>query len=575
MTACPEIAPLLLPRGLDLLEPPAEAEVEAHLAACDGCRRAAEGRVAALLDALTLPPAAAAPDGWEGLAARIAAERDRRGGPRVALACSFCRDALERAAATFCGACLAPHHDECFAEHGRCSAPGCGETRRVRAAEGPAPARRRRWAPWVGLLGAGAVAAVAALTPPRAAAPAGPALVVEPLAAGTAGDRVRVDVRDAPAEQVFARLAAAAGRPITCRVADRVSFSGEGPWREVLDQLALLLRCSVEVLDTGALVIDRAATVSLRVRDADLRKVLVDLAEPQGVGLILDPALTGTVTVDVDEVHWLQAMHAIVRTAGDFTIVEERHDLLRIVPTSSFEPMLHTELLPLRHVRGVEAEALARLLRLAAEQRRDARDPPAQVALDPAANGLVITATRPLLRALQRLVERHDRTAAGDAPGAIVSVRVDDADVRQVLLDLAEGQGQRLILAPEVQGTVSVDLADVHWLRAMNAVVQAAGAFELVEEADGLLRAVARSTIQAERVTEVVPLRHVGGAEADVLVALLERAAEELTEEGDPPARVALDPRANGLVITATRPLLRELLRLVERHDRAPGDGPR
>ncbi|MBX3472537.1 MAG: hypothetical protein KF878_37275, partial [Planctomycetes bacterium] len=397
-------------------------------------------------------------------------------------------------------------------------------------------------------------------------------------AAGSAGDRVRVDVRDAPAEQVFARLSAAAGRPITCRVADRVSFSGEGPWREVLDQLALLLRCSVEVLDTGALVIDRAATVSLRVRDADIRKVLVDLAEPHGVRLILDPALTGTVTVDVDEVHWRRAMHAIVRTAGDFAIVEERLDLLRIVPASAIEPALRTELLPLRHVRGAEADALARLLRLAAEQRREEGDPPAQVAFDPAANGLVITAPRPLLRALQRLVERHDRApaeAVGVDPGSTVSVRVQDADVRQVLLDLAERQRLRLILAPEVQGTVTVELDDVHWLRAMSAIVRSAGAFELVEEAGGLLRAVARGSIQAERVTEVVPLRHVGGAEAEVLAGLLRRAAEELSGEGDPPAQVALDPRGGGLVITAPRPLVVELLRLIERHDRAPADAPR
>lgn len=93
---------------------------------------------------------------WERIAASVEAgadaEADDAPAPdeaadapliSIALACSYCHDVLARAEAAYCASCLAPHHGECFSEHGRCAAPGCGETHWVRA-QAPAPAARRR-----------------------------------------------------------------------------------------------------------------------------------------------------------------------------------------------------------------------------------------------------------------------------------------------------------------------------------------------------------------------------------------------------------------------------------------------
>lgn len=49
----------------------------------------------------------------------------------IGLSCCFCHDTLERVDATYCAACLAPHHNACFIEHGRCSTIGCEEKRSV------------------------------------------------------------------------------------------------------------------------------------------------------------------------------------------------------------------------------------------------------------------------------------------------------------------------------------------------------------------------------------------------------------------------------------------------------------
>ncbi len=61
--------------------------------------------------------------------------RDRAPDLVIALSCSFCRGVLVRDDVVYCASCLAPHHPECFRDHGRCSVMGCSETRVVRPSE--------------------------------------------------------------------------------------------------------------------------------------------------------------------------------------------------------------------------------------------------------------------------------------------------------------------------------------------------------------------------------------------------------------------------------------------------------
>ncbi len=66
---------------------------------------------------------------------------------KVSLSCSYCHEELPRGEAAFCAGCLAPHHADCFAEHGECSAIGCGVSRVVRTEpiSVVATPRRRSW----------------------------------------------------------------------------------------------------------------------------------------------------------------------------------------------------------------------------------------------------------------------------------------------------------------------------------------------------------------------------------------------------------------------------------------------
>lgn len=102
-----------------------------------------------------------------GLRARVEARRasDRpgdRAGARVALRCTYCHDGLTAGDACHCATCLAPHHPDCFAAHGRCGVHGCGGARVVRAglpAPRPAPPRSPWWFAAGGALGGALVTA--------------------------------------------------------------------------------------------------------------------------------------------------------------------------------------------------------------------------------------------------------------------------------------------------------------------------------------------------------------------------------------------------------------------------------
>ncbi len=56
-----------------------------------------------------------------------------------------------------------------------------------------------------------------------------------------------------------------------------------------------------------------------------------------------------------------------------------------------------------------------------------------------------------------------------------VSLVVDDAPVAQVLQSLAELKQKNLVVAPDVSGTVSLQLKEVPWQQALRSVIDSAG----------------------------------------------------------------------------------------------------
>jgi hypothetical protein len=60
----------------------------------------------------------------------------------------------------------------------------------------------------------------------------------------------------------------------------------------------------------------RGFPISLSLRDAPLPEVLRSFARIAGVNLVLQPGVTGTVTVELHDVPWDQALYVILKTHG-------------------------------------------------------------------------------------------------------------------------------------------------------------------------------------------------------------------------------------------------------------------
>ncbi len=134
-------------RAVGGLDDAGRAALEAHLATgCAGCAALAADLEAAL-DAVRLPEEEPAPGGWERVRLRLDDSAAAAPAEPVAVKvrCTYCKDDLAKGTKACCAACLAPHHADCFAEHGRCAAPGCAETRTLAAAPNRRPTRRLPW----------------------------------------------------------------------------------------------------------------------------------------------------------------------------------------------------------------------------------------------------------------------------------------------------------------------------------------------------------------------------------------------------------------------------------------------
>lgn len=176
MTRCPGPDLLLLLReGLadqDDEEARAMATLRTHVEGCARCRASTEGLDRALTPPpLPFSPAELLPAIKERLARREGQAVVAEVAPAlsVRLLCTYCRDGLGGPDPVYCATCLAPHHGDCFAEHGRCAATGCEGRQVVRTAD-PAPVRRSRQSGLalvlLGAIGAGGVAALTSSTFP-------------------------------------------------------------------------------------------------------------------------------------------------------------------------------------------------------------------------------------------------------------------------------------------------------------------------------------------------------------------------------------------------------------------------
>lgn len=195
---------------------------------------------------------------------------------RVRVSCSFCHDGLSRPDAVFCAGCLAPHHEECFMTHGKCSAAGCGVEQLVRPtapattapATTPPAAPRRRGLWWGGALalltGLGAAAAWSGVGRAPAVVTVDPE-VLRAAEARTTAERQQREATRAKNRAMEDDLAAR-----------RVSMNFDGtPLLDAVDFLRDITGLNYVVSrEARDLIEGETVTVSLRLQDISFRNAL-------------------------------------------------------------------------------------------------------------------------------------------------------------------------------------------------------------------------------------------------------------------------------------------------------------
>jgi len=164
---------------------------------------------------------------------------------------------------------------------------------------------------------------------------------------------IDVNVEDADIREVMDEIGRRVGRNIIVEpdIHEKVTISlRQIPWLDAVNVIAKLTKCEVE-LKGSIYVLSQPPKVTIQFTDANVRTVLQLLAAYSGKNIIIAPEVHGEITLDLHEVHWLKALHAIVKTVGDYEVVEETADLLRVVPRSSIALSLVTEFIPLKYLR--------------------------------------------------------------------------------------------------------------------------------------------------------------------------------------------------------------------------------
>ena len=82
----------------------------------------------------------------------------------------------------------------------------------------------------------------------------------------------------------------------------------------------------------------------------EIKEVLTVIAEFAGANIVVADNVKGKVNLRLKDVPWKHAVEQAVKAAGDYAIVEEEFNLLRVVPTESLKSQIENRIFPLHYI---------------------------------------------------------------------------------------------------------------------------------------------------------------------------------------------------------------------------------
>lgn len=258
-----------------------------------------------------------------------------------------------------------------------------------------------------------------------------------------------LDVEDAALDVVLETISGYAGRRILVspEVDETITVTlTQVSWQDALELVSQLAGCRVEERPGGALLLTQPPEVTIQFTDANVRTVIQMLASYSKRNIVISPSVRGSVTLDLKEARWDEALLSIVHTVGDFSVVLQGHDIIKVVTRSSVDPLIGSAygypLTPDKYKRFEDEHTL----KVNVWKPRRGQNPRPQAFDD----------------------------AEPQEPKR-VSLQFQDADLRKVVAELSKQAGVSVGVDTHVEETISVSLKDVAWDHALRAVASSAG----------------------------------------------------------------------------------------------------
>lgn len=124
----------------------------------------------------------------------------------------------------------------------------------------------------------------------------------------------------------------------------------EVPWRDALSLAVEKAGFVVEEQSAGILEVRFPKRVEFTFPDADIREVIDAIGKVAAANIVVGPEVEGTISVRFNGVPWREALDVVVKTLG-YTVVEEGHNVIRIVDPATLVTQMTTRSYQLRYLR--------------------------------------------------------------------------------------------------------------------------------------------------------------------------------------------------------------------------------
>jgi type II secretory pathway component GspD/PulD (secretin) len=121
-------------------------------------------------------------------------------------------------------------------------------------------------------------------------------------------------------------------------------------WRDALDIAASLADCVVDETQGGVLSVERPQRVTWQASNASITEIIEMIAKLSNANIVVAPEVQGTISLNLQNVPWRNALDVAVKTLG-FVVVEEARGILRVVDPKTLQSQMVTKSYQMRYLR--------------------------------------------------------------------------------------------------------------------------------------------------------------------------------------------------------------------------------